>query len=184
MSLLQATADHAPTGNARITLQRPWVKATIALSLGAGMALSIVAVVFEFAQRYPAETFALLRQWGPWFLIITLCLVLLSNFLNKGIEGGLTVFRESTRAQMASAEAQKASAEAQNRQADAMAQLAGQGSRQAEEVRRLSIYAVREFPNIYDRFDKQDAVLDNVARSVAAIHGRLDEKREAGGVKQ
>jgi len=173
-----AAASHLPSGNARLTMSRSWWKLTVAISLGTGMVLSIVAVVFEFAQRYPTETFALLRQWGPWLLIITLCLVLLSNLLNKGIEGGLTVFRESTQAQMASAEAQKASAEAQGRTADAMTRLADQGSKQAEEVRRLSIYAAREFPNVYDRFDKQDAVLGTVARGIEALHGRLDRLKE------
>lgn len=127
----------------------------VAMSGAGGAAVALAG--FEVLRTEPGRTFALLQAWGPEFLIAMLAILVLGKFM----EGLSQTVRESF-AMVASGVS--ASAEASSRTADALTRLAEQGGKQAQEVQRLAIYAAQEFPNVYERFDRQDAMLEKLSQ--------------------
>jgi hypothetical protein len=136
----------------------------VGVILGGASGAAVVLGGYEVLRAQPGPAFGLLQAWGPWFLIVMLAIVLLGRFL----DGLNATVRESFAGVVAG---MQGSAAAAGRTADALTALAAQGSHQSEEVRRLAIYAAREFPAIYDRFDQIDAAIQSVAQSVRALHG-------------
>jgi hypothetical protein len=174
MSLLSAATAHAPTSSrVKIVFQRSWFKGVMVFSFGVGTVLAIVMATFQMLQKQPAEAFSLLKSWGPWFLIAGLAMYLFTQLMSEGIQGVRESFKESTAAQLASAEAQ-------GRTADALTRLADQGSRSADEIKRLTMYAAQEFPSIYGRFDRQDVELEKITSALIA----LGEKQTVPGRSQ
>lgn len=133
----------------------------------------MVLAGFTVLRAEPDKAFDLLRVWGPAFLIAMLAIVVLGKFL----EGLNTTVRESFNVVATSAQA---SAAAAGRQADALTRLADQGNKQAEEVRRLAIYAAREFPAVYDRFDQLDASIRELTDGVKGLHWAVNVKGAHG----
>lgn len=151
-----------------VGFRRGWFRhIRVALS-SAGWLAVIVAAIKLLALR-PTEGFGLLGQWGPWPIIAIVCVVLLGHFLSRLTDAVQVSFSSMVK----SAEA---GAAAHNRTADALTQLAEQGGRQAEEVRRLAIYAAREFPSVYERLDRQDEVLSTITAVVHEI--RAHQQKE------
>ena len=63
--------------------------------------------------------------------------------------------------------------------ATALTQLAEQGNHQAEETRRLAIYAAQEFIPLYERLDKQESTLQEIVRGMKGLHTLLDQEKIA-----
>ena len=139
----------------------------VALSSAGGAA--IVLAVFELIQKQPVEGFKLLGQWGPWPVIVLVALVIVGGFFSRMNETVQTTFG----AIVTSVERQ---ASASNRTADALTKLADQNGRQAEEMRRLTIYAAQEFPAVYERFDQLDAAIRNLGDGVKGLHWAVNVK--------
>jgi hypothetical protein len=62
--------------------------------------------------------------------------------------------------------------------------LAEQGSRDAEEVKRMAIYAAQEFTGVYERFDRQDDILKDLTHGVKGLHSMLSSEKAALDVKE
>ncbi|QNI34520.1 hypothetical protein H7849_11855 [Alloacidobacterium dinghuense] len=140
----------------------------ISLVLSGAGGTAVVLSGYELLEHQPDKSFALLQAWGPWFLIALLAIItvggILTGFGNL-LRDGFSMMAESV----------KQSAEASTRTADALTRLADQGGRQYEEVQRLAIYAAREFPNVYERFDRQDEVLRDLTASIQQLHAKLTD---------
>lgn len=135
----------------------------------AGWLAVIVASIKLLAER-PREGFGLLAQWGPWPILALVAICFVGGFLAS--------LNETVRMSFSSmVESARDGAQAQARMADAVTQLAKQGGRQAEETRRLAIYAGRELGAISERMDKQDAAMGRIEAAVGALHGKFDGTR-------
>jgi hypothetical protein len=132
---------------------------------------TVVLGGYEVLRSQPAQAFALLQSWGPFFLLALVGIV----FLGKFLEGSNQTVRESFNVV---AEAVRSSADASGRTADALTRLADQGGRQAEQVERLAIYSAQEFPRVYERFDTQDALLKDLAGSIDSFRVHVDRSRD------
>lgn len=139
----------------------------LSVAIGGASGVAVVMGAYELLQKQPAAGFALLRGWGPTFLIALLAIWVLGGFL-----GGMNATVRESFAIVA--ESVKDSAAAAARQADALTRLADQGGHQTEEVRRLAIYATREFPAIAERFNRTDDALERLTYAVTELHARLD----------
>jgi aldehyde:ferredoxin oxidoreductase len=60
-----------------------------------------------------------------------------------------------------------------------LTRLADQGTREFEQVERLAIYAAQEFPGVYQRLDRQDEVLQELAHGVKGLHTMLGNEKAA-----
>jgi hypothetical protein len=161
----------APKTEVSVSMRRGWLRhAGVAIGGASGAAVALGAYKVLGAQ--PDKAFALLQNWGPLFLLAMVALVVSSKFL----DGLNSTVRESFSVVAAGVQN---SAEAAGRTADALTRLADQGSRQAEQVERLAIYAAQEFPGVYERFDRQDEALRELAQSVQGLHGVLRREKAA-----
>lgn len=149
-----------------VTVRSGWFRHfRVALTSAGGTA--VVLALFTLLQRQPVEGFRLLGAWGPWPVVALVALGFFGHVMSR--------FADSLQTWGTSVvDSLHQGTEAQTKTADALSRLAEQGGRQQEEVRRLAIYAGREFPLIYDRFDKQDVVLKEIGDSMRSIHSRLN----------
>jgi hypothetical protein len=154
-----------------------WVRHfKLALSSAGGAAVAIA--IFELLNKQPVEGFKLLSVWGPWPVVALVSVALfgsvISSFLSRMNETIQTAFGSV----VASVQQQ---ASASNKTADALTRLADQGGKQQEEVRRLAIYAAREFPAMYDRFDQLDGAIAKLTEGVKGLHWAVNVKGAHGG---
>jgi hypothetical protein len=156
--------NEVPKGEVAASFRGGWLRHfRVALSSAGGAA--VVVGIFELLQRQPIEGFRLLGVWGPWPIVALVALAFGGRFMSRLSDSLQTAFS----ALVSSAQQQ---AQASDRQANALSKLADQGGQQAEEVRRLAIYAAQEFPSVYERFNRQDEVLANVADAVNRLVNR------------
>ncbi len=151
----------------------------VALSSAGGAA--IVLAAFELLQKEPVEGFKLLGQWGPWPVIVLVALVMAGSFFSKLNETISTSFGAIVVSAQQGVEAQSRGVEAQSKMAEAVSRLADQGNKQSEEVRRLAIYAAREFPAMYDRFNQLDASIAKLTDGVKGLHWAVNVQGAHGG---
>jgi hypothetical protein len=162
-----------PSGEVAASFRGGWLRHfKLALSSAGGAAAAIA--VFSLLAKQPTEGFRLLGQWGPWPVIALVALVLVGGFMSRMNDTIATTFG----AVVSSVQAQ---ASASGKTADALTRLADQGGKQAEEVRRLAIYAAREFPAMYDRFDQLDASISKLTEGVKGLHWAVNVNRAHGG---
>jgi hypothetical protein len=149
---------------------------------GTGMAICLGA--YDVLKNQPAQSFTLLHDWGPAFLICMLLVI----FGSKSLDGLVLAVRESFTSIAAAvqnqAETNGRMADASTKTADALTRLAEQGGKQFEEVRRLSIYAAQEISGVYERFDRTDAALLALASSVKGLHTKLGNEKTALDLKE
>jgi hypothetical protein len=131
---------------------------------------AVVLGGYEVLTTQPERAFTLLQAWGPAFLVSIMAMFVGGRFL----DGLNSTVRESF-GQMASNA--KLSAEAAAKTAQALTQLAEQGNHQAEETRRLAIYAAQEFQPLYERMDKQDEALREIVHSVRGVQSMLAKEK-------
>lgn len=161
-----------PSGEVSVSSRSGWLRHfKVALS-SAGGAAAVIAV-FSLLDKRPVEGFQLLGQWGPWPVIALVALVLVGGFMSRMNDTITTTFG----AVVTSVQAQ---ASASGKTADALTRLADQGGKQAEEVRRLAIYAAREFPAMYDRFDQLDTSISKLTEGVRGLHWAVNVKGSQG----
>jgi hypothetical protein len=134
----------------------------VSVALGGVGVVTLLLGLLRVLEANPADAFDLLRAWGPNFFIALMVTLLLGGMLG----GLLTQLMETSRDGVA----------AQQRMAEAMSQIAQKDDRQAEEVRRLAVYAGRELGAIAERMDRQDDVMQQVAASLQGLHTRLSER--------
>jgi hypothetical protein len=161
---LGSRSDESRAAEVAVGFRGGWFR-HISMAIGGASGAAVALGGYEVLRSQPARAFALLQGWGPTFLLVLVALLIVGKFLD-----GLNQTVRESFSVMASGV--QSSAQAANRQADALGRLADQGNKQAEEVRRLAIYAAQEFPGVYDRFDKQDAVLAALTQEVRALNGR------------
>jgi hypothetical protein len=116
---------------------------------------AIVFALFSLLQHRPAEGFGLLAAWGPWPIIALVALGIGGQFLNRINDTIQSAFG-------AVVTSVQQGAEAQGKTADALTRLADQGSRNAQEVERMSLYAAQEFPVLWERMDRVDSMLRDI----------------------
>ena len=162
-------------GKLQLQIRAGWLRGMLVMGFGAGGGIAAGWSLFELVSHDPKEGFALLKAWGPWALVVALAMLLCwkvaTQFLGL-VRTGLEKFLETS-------DRQAVAAEGQTQQ---LARLADQGGRQHEEVKRLAIYAAQEFPSVYVRLDRQDAMLATnheatmlVLQLVEKLAARLDE---------
>lgn len=147
-----------------IGFRRGWFR-HVKIALASAGWIAVIVAVIQLFSREPNEGFGLLARWGPWPIVALVAIVF----------GGLFLSRLNDTIQMSFGHV----VDQATRTADALTKLADQGGRQAEEVRRLAVYAAQEFPGIYGRLDKQDRVLGDTLDAVLAIKEKL-ARRVAG----
>ena len=165
--------DLVPSGEVAATFKSGWVR-HFKLGLSSAGGAAVVIAVFSLLEREPAEGFKLLGQWGPWPVIALVALALVGRFMSRMNETVSTTFGAVVRSV-------QAQASASGKTADALTRLADQGGKQAEEVRRLAIYAAREFPAMYDRFDQLDLSISKLTEGVRGLHWAVNVKGSQGG---
>jgi len=124
----------------------------IGVAIGGASGTAVALGCYEILRSQPDKSFQLLQVWGPAFLVAMLGILV----FGKLIEALISAIRESFTMVASSVHD---SAKAADRTADALTRLADQGGKQAQEVQRLAIYAAQEFPGVYERLDRQDAVM-------------------------
>jgi hypothetical protein len=157
--------------DAKAEFRSGWLK-HLRIVLGGAGGAAIVLGCFEVLKSEPAQAFSLLQSYGPASLIAVVAIFVTGRFL----EGLNATVRESFNMV---ASGVQTSAEASSRTADALTRLADQGTRQAEQVERLAIYAASEFPGLYERLDRQDEVLRDLAAGVKGLHTKLTNEKTA-----
>ena len=173
MTTLGLSETAIPRAQVALGFRGGWLKhVRVALSSAGGAA--IVLAIFELLQRQPIEGFRLLGLWGPWPIVALVALAFAGRFLSRLNETIQTTFG-------AVVTTVHQGVDAQIKTADALSRLADQGGRQAEQVERLAIYATQEFPFVYERFDKQDAILTDLQSGVKALCARLDGSGRKNG---
>ena len=140
----------------------------LAIGIGAGGSLAVVGGLLKLLGDDPKEGLGLLKAWGPWALVVALAMLLAWKLSTQAI-GVVKVGVESF---MRTSERQAVASEGQ---ALALTKLADQGGRNAEEVRRLAIYAAQEFPSVYARLDKQDAMLATNHEATMSVHELVEK---------
>ncbi len=167
MNLLSLKGD-APSADVKVGFRSGWFR-HIGVAIGGASGAAVVLGGYDLLRSQPDAAFGLLKSWGPGFLLSALAIFILGKFL----DGLNQTVRESFSMVATSVHS---NAEAAGRTADALTRLAEQGGKQGEEVRRLAIYAAQEFPSVYERFDRQDAMLEkqnatmgDVAKAVMAL---------------
>jgi|GEM_PF-1643897 len=155
-----------PSGEVEAKFRSGWLRHfRVVLSSASGAA--VVLGIFTLLQQRPSEGFRLLDSWGPWPVLAIVVLVLAAPFLarlSETIGSAFTAIVAHT----------QRTADAQTKTAEALSELADYGKRQFEEVERLAVYAAREFPGVYERFDQTDQALKELATSMTLLHQRLD----------
>jgi len=161
MTLLGLGGGKSPDGELAVGFRRGWPnRFKLVLSSAGGAAVAFAAA--ELLEKQPREGFTLLLQWGPWPFIALVALALAGSIMSRLSETVQTTFE-------AVVKSSQQGAEAQGSIAGALTRLADQGGRQAQQVERLAIYAAQEFPSVYERFDKQDLALGELATLVRSI---------------
>jgi hypothetical protein len=173
MTSLNLASGGRPRVGVELGLRKGWLR-HVGVAIGGASGTAVALGAYEVFRSQPDKSFQLLQVWGPAFLVAMLAIVVLGKFL----EGLNQTVRESFSVVAAGVHN---SAEAAGRTADALTRLADQGGKQAEEVRRLAIYAAREFPAVYERFDQIDAGLKSLADSVASLHRKVSHQGNARG---
>lgn len=151
-----------PNADVKVGFRAGWFR-NIGVAIGGAGGAAVVLGGYDLLRSQPAQAFDLLKSWGPAFLIAMVAIFILGKFL----DGLLSTIRESFGVVASSV---RVSAEASGRTADALTRLADQGGKQHEEVRRLAIFAAREFPAVYDRFDQVDATLKELKEGISGLH--------------
>jgi hypothetical protein len=165
--------EGSPTADVKVGFRTGWFR-HIGVAIGGASGAAAVLGGYEVLKAQPNQAFALLQGWGPTFLISILAIFVVGKFLD-----GL---QETVRASFnVVAQGVTSSAMASGRTADALTRLADQGGKQHEEVRRLAIYAAREFPAVYERFDQLDAALKELTEGVKGLHWAVNVKASHGG---
>jgi hypothetical protein len=167
--MVTASEVRASNGRMRLSVRTGWFRGFLAVGLGAGGGAAIILELAQIFAHDPREGFDVLKSWGPWAMVVGLVVFLVYQLAAKSIDAA----RDAMNAWVGTAKTQ---AEASTRTADALTKLAEQGGRQGEEVRRLAIYAVQEFPSLNVRLDKQDETLAVLVDGIKSLHTRLDEK--------
>jgi hypothetical protein len=144
----------APQGEVSVRFRNGWVK-NLRLVLTSAGGVALFLALFELLQRQPMEGFRLLTDWGPWPVVVLVALAIFGRFLSRMNDTVSVTFG-------AVVKGVQQGAEAQAKTADALTRLAEQGGRHAQEVERLTIYAAQEFPLLYERLDRQDAMLSAI----------------------
>jgi hypothetical protein len=156
------------------SFRRGWLRHVKLVFTSAGGAALMFALV-ELLQRQPAEGFKLLSSWGPWPILAIAGLVLVGQFMGKmsdTIQQSFTAIVSSFQEGLAS----------QVRTADALTRLADQGTRQAQEIQRMAMYAAQEFPILFQRLDRQDQALVELAELMNSVRTKVkDNAANAGG---
>jgi hypothetical protein len=173
MTSLGLNSTGATKAEVALAFRAGWLK-HVGVVLGGASGAAIVLGAYQVLRAEPEKAFALLQAWGPVFLVAIVAIFILGKFL----DGLNSTVRESFSVVASSVQN---SAEAAGRTADALTRLADQGGRQAEQVQRLAIYAAQEFPQVYERFDRQDEALGKLAESVNAIAIHLQAKGGSDG---
>ena len=171
MTILGISAGKSADSQVEVGFRRGWFRSFKFVLSSAGGAAAAFALA-ELLEQRPHEGFGLLQQWGPWPFVVLVALIMGGTFISSISEAVKTSFG----AVVASAQM---GAEAQGKMADAVTRLADQGGKQAEEVRRLAIYAAQEFPSVYKRFDEQDSSLEELKtlmKSVLIMGQRTGDK--------
>lgn len=163
----------ARDGNVEVGFRAGWVRYfKIALSSAGGAAVFIA--VFELLQKQPVAGFGLLISWGPWPIVALVALAIAGQFGARMNETVSVTFGAVVSSVQQGTESQAKAAEAAVKTAEALGKLADQGGRHAQEVERLTIFAVQEFPIIHERLDKQDAMLREIHGLVS--RGKANEE--------
>jgi hypothetical protein len=173
MTSLGLNAAGATKAELALAFRAGWLK-HVGVALGGASGAAIVLGAYQILRSEPEKSFALLEAWGPVFLVAIVAIFVVGKFLdglNATVRESFTVIASGL----------QDSAAAAGRTADALTRLADQGGRQAEQVERLAIYAAQEFPQVYERFDRQDAALGKLAESVNAIAIHLTAKGGSDG---
>jgi len=165
-----------PKGDVRMGFRTGLLR-YLGVTVGGASGMAIALGAYEVFRSQPDKSFALLQIWGPAFLIALLAIYVTGKFL----EGLVVALRESF---SMVANSSHDSAVAAGRQADALTKLAEQGSRDAEEVKRMAIYAAQEFTGVYERFDRQDDILRDLTHGVKGLHSMLSSEKAALDVKE
>lgn len=178
MAILGAGGTMAvPKGEMTVSFRSGWVK-YLRVALGsAGGAAAFLALV-TVLEKQP-DGLRLLIAWGPWPVVGLVGLAFGGRFLSRINDSIQSAFGAVVNSVQQGAEAQMRSAEAQTKTADALSRLADQNGSQAEEMKRLTIFAAQEISGVYERFDRQDEtlathgrVLEGVASSIRELVGR------------
>lgn len=164
------TLDLSGLGRSKVgvkaTFRGGWLR-HIGVAVGGASGAAVVLGGYEVLRAQPDKAFALLQAWGPWFLVVLVVIFVLGKFL----DGLSQAVRESFSGVVSGL---SESASASSRTADALTKLAEQGGRQIEETQRLAIYAAREFPAVYDRFDVVEGQLKEIKNLILGRHQRKD----------
>jgi len=183
LTTLGLSEGSGPVSEVRVGFRNGWIR-HVGVVLSGASGAAIVLGGYDLLRAQPIQAFALLQSWGPGFLLVLAALFIGGKFLDALVTGMQTTVAENSKLL---AGALTASAEASGRTADALTQLANQGNRQAEQVERLAIYAASQFPDVYDRFDRTDEMLKEMASSIKGLHSKLSkekaalDEKEAGG---
>ncbi len=164
--MISVAETKRPEGSLRLRVNSSWLKGLLVLGMGAGGSMALGVGALQMLSKDPREGIGLLKSWGPWAIIVFFVVF----FVWKVAMEGIGVARDGMNAWVRTAEK---GADAQTRTADALTILAEQGGRSAEEVRRLTVYAAQEFPNVYARFDSQDAMLKQNSDALVALTGHI-----------
>lgn len=151
------SAGASPDADLRVGFRTGWFR-HIGVAIGGASGAAIVLGAYDLLRSQPGPAFDLLKSWGPAFVIAMLSIFVLGKFLdglNSTVRESFTMVAAGVRSQ----------AEAAGRTADALTKLAEQGGEQQEEVQRLAIFAAQEFPSVYLRFDRQDAMLQELNKT-------------------
>ena len=168
MTTLGLGGDGRPKVDIQAGFRAGWLR-HIGVAVGGATGAAVVLAGYEVLKSQPSPSFALLTSWGPTFLVSIFAIFVGGKILdgiNSTIKESFSVLASGV---TSSAEAAGRMAEAAGRTADALSRLAEQGGKQAQEVQRLAIYAAQEFPSVYERFDRQDAVLERTNQTMGDL---------------
>ena len=172
--MLGALGNESPKGEAEASFRTGWLRHfRVALSSAGGAAILLALVAL--LQRQPAEGFRLLGEWGPWPVVGLVALIIVGKSFSRIVDSVQTTFS-------AIVTSVQQGTRASERQAEALTKLAEQGGEQARETHRLAMFAAQEGQNLYERLDRQDEALTQLARLLDAVRSRLCEgSEEANG---
>jgi len=119
------------------------------LLLGGTLTASLAFYLYELVQKNPDQSFALLRQFGPSFLVTIVALVLLWDLVKVGVTN---VGRLADSMQVLST---------------AVAQIAEKDDRQFEEMRRLCQFAAQQGERNFEILREQAETLKRIESSIA-----------------
>jgi hypothetical protein len=123
---------------------------------GIGVGAIVAYYLYQVFTAEPAQSFGLLRAWGPWWLLSVMACYFAGTLLNRGL-----------------VQMEKMS-DGMQKMALAVSEIAAKDDRQFEEMRLLTQYSARQNDRLVELMEKNSQQLETMAQAQNGLRATLE----------